>query len=173
MKKKVTYYLIWEQQIGKREEGGIHSGDYLLKDGRWIPDEEMVVMDHLAGFDKTEREDSQYHLGTTSVLMEIEEIPEEKAIQLINQQILSVLKEKWKEEFKEKKKEWNKAPGWPAKLVETNFILNGIEYSLYPADLGLSDDNWDEGFMESIQYDLKRDLEEYGAKKVYNLGFLD
>ena len=103
----------------------------------------------------------------------MEEISEEQAILLINQQIIDILKNKWKAAFKAKKEEWDKNPGWPAKLVETSFKLNGKSYSLYPADIGLTDDGWDQGFMESIQADIERDLEEYGATDIYNLGFLD
>ena len=73
----------------------------------------------------------------------------------------------------EKKAEWDKDPGWPAKLVETRFVLNGIEYTIQPQDLGLTDSCWDQGFMESFQGILRKDLEAAGATKVYNLGFLD
>ena len=39
--------------------------------------------------------------------------------------------------------------------------------------LGLDDDCWDQGFMESIQSDIKKDLKEYGAYDIYNFGFID
>ena len=103
----------------------------------------------------------------------MEEISEEQAILLINQQIIDMMKNKWKAEFKAKKEEWDKNPGWPAKLVETCFGLNGKRYSIHPADIGLTDDGWDQGFMETIQSDLRKDLEAYGATDVYYLGFLD
>lgn len=90
-----------------------------------------------------------------------------------NEQIIFELKEKWKECFREAKEKWNQDPGWPAKLVSTTFVLNGVKYTIEPPDLGLSYDPWDQGFMESIQGDIRKDLEECGATDVYNTGFLD
>lgn len=31
----------------------------------------------------------------------------------------------------------------------------------------------EQGFMEIIQSDIRKDLEEYGSTDIYNLGFLD
>ena len=92
---------------------------------------------------------------------------------MINQQILDFLKNKWKTEFVKKKAKWDKNPEWPAKYVETRFKLNGAEYTLLPKDIGLTSDCWDQGFMESIQSAIKKDLEEYGAYDIYNFGFID
>ena len=75
--------------------------------------------------------------------------------------------------FVKKKAKWDKNPEWPAKYVETRFILNGAEYTLLPKDIGLTSDCWDQGFMESIQSAIKKDLEEYGAYDIYNFGFID
>ena len=91
----------------------------------------------------------------------------------INKMILDTLKQKWKTKFEAKKKEWDKNPGWPAKNVETEFSLNGINYSLFPDDIGLTYDCWDQGFMESIQAEITKDLEELGATDIYNTGYLD
>lgn len=104
---------------------------------------------------------------------EIEDIPEQEAIEMVNLQIIDGLKAKWKRDLAPKKKEWDKDPGWPAKLVETKFTLNRMNYSIGPKDIGLTDDCWDQGFMESIQCDLRKDLEKAGATDIYNLGFLD
>lgn len=98
---------------------------------------------------------------------------EEKAVQLINEQIICFLKEKWKKDMVSEKEEWDKKPGWPAKLVSTKFTLNGIEYKLGPRDIGLNDDCWDQGFMETFQGRMEKDLIACGATKVYNCGFLD
>ncbi len=92
---------------------------------------------------------------------------------MIDQQIIDSLIDKWKKELVSKKEERDKDPGWPAKLVKTQFTLNGNRYTITPKDLGLTDDCWDQGFMESIQGDLRKDLEEAGATDIYNLGFLD
>ena len=55
-----------------------------------------------------------------------------------------------------KEEKWDKEPKWPAKLVDTVFELNGIKYTIYFSDVGLSSDPWDQRFMESIQGERKR-----------------
>lgn len=87
--------------------------------------------------------------------------------------IIRKLYKKWKIQFAEKKMEWDRDPGWPAKLVETTFKLYGQEYSLGPTDIGLSSDPWDQGFMESVQGIMKKDLEKEGATDICNYGFID
>ncbi len=47
-----------------------------------------------------------------------------------NEQIIFELKEKWKESFREAKEKWDQDPGWPAKLVSTTFVLNGVKYTI-------------------------------------------
>lgn len=171
--KNTTYYLIWERTVAKREQRDEFYDDYLFRNGSWIKDENHVVMDHLVGYDLSEPEDSPYRFGSTDVLMEMDEISEEEAISIINQQVLSFLKTEWKDDFKKEKEEWGKSPKWPAKLVETTFKLNGIKYAIEPFDIGLSTDPWDQGFMESIQSDIESDLREYGATDIGSWGFLD
>lgn len=171
--KKAFYYLIRKKTIAKQEINGEGSYYYLLKEGKWVEDTDRVVWEHLWGYDPSEPEDSPYRFGSTSILTEMEDLTKEQAIQLINRQTLDVLKKKWKSDFAAKKEAWDKNRGWPAKYVETNFSLNGIRYSLHPTDIGLTNDGWDEGFMESIQADISKDLEEYGATDICNHGFLD
>ena len=171
--KKTVYYLIHDRVIAKREKDGDYNRDYILREGKWVVDSDHVIMDHLAGYDPSEPEDSPYRFGSTSVLMEMDEISLEQATLIINQQILDTLKDKWKVEFAAKKEEWDKKPGWPAKLVETKYTLNGLKYSLLPIDIGLTYDCWDQGFMETIQSDIEKDLKLYGATEIYNFGFLD
>ncbi len=91
--KKVVYYLIWERTVAKREKNEEYYKDYLFENGRWIKDEEHIIADHLIGFDPTEPEDSPYRYGSTSVLMEMDEISEKDAIRIMNQQILNLLRE--------------------------------------------------------------------------------
>lgn len=117
--KKTVYYLIHDRVIAKREKDGDYNRDYILREGKWVVDSDHVIMDHLAGYDPSEPEDSPYRFGSTSILMEMDEISLEQATLIINQQILDTLKDKWKVEFAAKKEEWDKKPGWPAKLVET------------------------------------------------------
>lgn len=90
-----------------------------------------------------------------------------------NNEKIEFLKEKWKKDFLKEKEEWDKKPGWPAKLVETRFRLNGEEYSIGPVDIGLTDDCWNQGFMESVQGMIKADLEKAGATDIVSLGFID
>lgn len=90
-----------------------------------------------------------------------------------NQKIIEFLIDKWKKDMVKGKEEWDKNPGWPAKLVETKFKLNGVEYTIEPKDLGLDDDCWDQGFMETFQGRMKKDLEQYGATDIYIFGFMD
>ena len=106
-------------------------------------------------------------------ITDYEDITEEEAMKLVADQTVKFLLEKWKKELVPKKEEWDKKPGWPAKLVETTFVLNGKEYSIKAPDLGLTDDCWDQGFMETIQGDMKKDLEELGAENIYSMGFID
>lgn len=86
---------------------------------------------------------------------------------------IAFLTRKWAEEFADEKAAWDMSPGWPAKLVVTTFELGGSKHSIKPTDIGLTDDCWDQGFMESVQGRIARDLEAHGAVNVRNLGFLD
>ena len=90
-----------------------------------------------------------------------------------DQKIVDFLIDKWKKDMIREKEEWDKDPGWPAKLVRTEFELNGTTYTIRPQELGLKDDCWDQGFMESFQAKMRADLEQYGATEIYNFGFLD
>lgn len=173
MKKNSTYYLVRKTMVAKREECGNQYEDFLFIKGRWVPDKDHVIMDHLVGYDPCEPKDSPYRIGSTSVLSEMKEISEKKAIAIMKPQILSSMKELWKNKFKNEKTEWDKNPKWPAKLVKTEFKLHGIRYTIYPSDIGLSTDPWDQGFMESIQSDIEKDLKEYGATDIFSCGFLD
>lgn len=168
-----TYYLLWERTVAKREQNEKLCEDYIFRDGKWVSDKDRIVMDHLVGFDPSEPEDSPYRIGSTDVLMEMAEISEKDAIEIMNQQILYILKEIWKTKVTEAKAEWDRSPGWPAKLVKTNYALNGIKCTIYPSDVGLSSDPLDQGFMESIRNEIEADLREYGATDIYSCGFLD
>ena len=97
----------------------------------------------------------------------------EESVRLANEQILDALREKWKNGFKEKREKWGEEVIWPAKIVRTTFVLNGIGYTITTKDLGLSDDGWDQGFMEYIQDDIGRDLEEVGATHINHQGMID
>ena len=105
--------------------------------------------------------------------MDIDEISEEEAVKVMNRQILDLLITKWNGEFREEKEEWDRHPGWPSKYVETIFTLNGAKLCLLPKDLGYTDNCWDQGFMETVQGRMKKDLEEYGATGILNIGFID
>lgn len=69
-----------------------------------------------------------------------------------------------------------KAHGWPAKLVETDFKLYGVERSIVADDLPESlkeGTPYLDGFFESIQRDIEDDLRSYGAEITYSWGFMD
>ena len=175
MKEKNTvYYMVWKTTVAKREEDEVYYYDHLFKNGKWVPDNNHVILDHLFGFDPSEPEDSPYRFGSTSVLMEMHEITEEEAVSAMNQQILDILKEKWKCQFMKKKEEWGREPcGKPANYAETRFKLNGITLSIRPEDIGLDTGSYEQGFIKSIQSDIEKDLKEYGAADIRNYGFPD
>ena len=164
-----TYYWIRVVRLGKKDENGY----FLFEKNQWVKDRKNYILDKLMGYDPCEPDDSPYKMDNLSIMDEVEEITEERAKEIMNRMIIDYLKEKWKKDLVEKKKEWDKKPGWPAKLVETEFTLNGSKYTILPQDLGLTDDCWDQGFMETIQGDLKTDLEANGATEVCNFGFID
>ena len=168
--KNTKYYFVVEKTVAKSDDTG---NIFLFKDGKWIKDEEAVFEDHPAEYDLSESKTSPRRFGRNCFLVEMEIISEEEAVLAVNQQIADDLKELWKEKFRKKKEEWDKAPIWPAKYVETVFRLNGIQYSIKPEDIGLEKDPWDEGFMESIQRDIEEDLKRYGADEIRSTGFLD
>ena len=103
------------------------------------------------------------------------EISENTAMEIITEQTIAFLKEKWESDFAERKDEWAKNPHWSSKLVETDFILNGIERSIVFQDLpeSLRSVPWGEGFFESIQEDIEMDLKAYGATITGSWGFMD
>ena len=73
----ITYYLIRERRLGKKE-----NGQYFLYDKtKWIPDDRKVIRDHLMGYDPCD--DSPFGFCSMSIMDEIEEITEEKAMEFI------------------------------------------------------------------------------------------
>ncbi len=77
--KDVIYYLIRERRLGKKDGGGY----FLYTDGTWVPDRKNVIMDHLMGYDPNDN--SPYGFCSLSIMDEIEEIPESRALQVMNQ----------------------------------------------------------------------------------------
>lgn len=90
MKRKLIstkYYLIFDRIVGKRElYSDCFSDNWLFKGGEWVPDNDFVIMDHLMGYDPSEPPDSPYAIGSTDVLMEMDEISEEQALALIEKE---------------------------------------------------------------------------------------
>jgi hypothetical protein len=103
----------------------------------------------------------------------IREISREEVIRCVNEQILTYLKNKWKDEFREAKARWNERPGWQALNVGMYFKLNGQECSLHPPDLGLEVDSWDQAFMENISYYIEKDLKLFGVTDFHKTGRMD
>jgi len=75
-----TYYMIRGRRLGKKEDEKY----YLFENGKWIPDVKNSISDRLMGFDPSEPEDSPYRMDSLSIMDEIEEISEEEAMQMIN-----------------------------------------------------------------------------------------
>ncbi len=62
---------------------------------------------------------------------------------------------------------------WPAKFVETIFVLGGEKWSLGTGAIGLDGDGWNQGFMETVQSDMEEDLKKVGATEIHSYGFID
>lgn len=163
---RVKYYevngIVIKREFGKR----IH--DCCFDSGRW---DEIIYW-------KSDPNDP------TSVPVNVEEvsdsdwdneISENMAMEIITDQTLAFLKEKWESDFAKRRDEWNKKPRWSAKLVETDFVLNGIKRSIVLQDLPelLRSVPWNEGFFESIQEDIETALKAYGATITGSWGFMD
>lgn len=168
--KQFTYYYV-------RHNGMLAKGCgfkyWIYQDGEWIRDRESIVFGLINGYDPYEPEGSPYAYGSTSVMDSIAEISYEDAMDLIAEKIIRKLIRKWKKDFKKEKEKWDENPLWPAKLVEVSFTFFGSRYTLYPKDLGIDDTPEGEGFMESIQKQLEKDLHEAGASEIESCGFLD
>lgn len=82
---KVTYYLIRDRIVARRESNGDSVRDRIFVDGEWVDDPGHKIMDHLMGFDPSEPEGSPYRFGNTDVLMEMDEISEKDAKRIIDQ----------------------------------------------------------------------------------------
>ena len=139
----------------------------------WVKDTKCIISDALMGYDPGEPEGSPYGIGSTSVMDELKRIDYDTAMQIIGDLTVQDLFEKWRNKFEAAKAEWDKKPRWPAKLVETSFCLYGTQYTITPDDLGWDKGSFDEGFMESIQKDLEKDLAEVGATEITSSGELD
>ena len=148
-----AYYYFKKEDIILRVVGG---NVFVYKDGEFVIDYSYRYM-----------RDEYLENG------ELVEIDHTQAYTLINDIIIDKLLEKWNEDFKGKKEAWNRSPGWPAKLVTTEFILNDIKYTLDSSDVCEGVNYWEDGFMETIQSALKIDLIKVGASYVRNTGFLD
>ena len=167
---KMNYYLLKDSGLVAK---GYSSTHWIYYDFSWHKDRESIVWSKLIGYDSSEPADSPYGIGSTSVMDEIEQISYETATIILAEQIITNLIHKWSEKFKEQKKEWDANPEWPAKLVETSFCLFDTRYTLKPEDLDFEEGPWYEGFVESIQKELEKDLAAVGATEIESNGFLD
>lgn len=167
---RMTYYLLKDSGLVAKGYSFYH---WIYYDFAWHKDTKSIVSNKICGFDSSEQEDSPYAFGSTSVMDEIEQISYEEAADILAEQIISNLLQKWSEKFRKQKEEWDKNPLWPAKLVETSFCLFNTRYTLKPEDLGFDNTPESEGFMESIQKELEKDLAAVGATAIESCGFLD
>lgn len=167
---RFTYYRV-------KYNGMIAKGDgldyWIYDEGKWIKDEESMISDMINGYDPYEPPGSPFAFGSTSVMDDIEEIPYEKSMDLIAKKTIKKLIRKWKKEYKEEKEKWDLNPLRQAKDVRISFTMNDSGYTLYPENLGFGKTAEDGGFMESILYQLVKDLEEAGASDISAFSSLD
>lgn len=77
---KTAFYHIMDLNLVGKEENFV---PYIYKDGGWAVDKEYILTDRLMGYDEFEPDDSPYKTGSTSILNLVEEVSEEKAMELI------------------------------------------------------------------------------------------
>ena len=169
MEENRSFYLMDNRQLGKKEDGNY----YLFKDGKWTADSRLVILGYQIGFDPSEPEGSPYAVGNSEIMDSIREITEQEAAKLAGKQLFEFLTAKWKNDFRERKAQWDRDPQWMAKLVSTVYDYEKIRYTVRPRHLGLKESSYDMGFMESVQDEMEKDLREYGASYVMSIGFLD
>ena len=169
--KETTYYLINGTTVGRRIRTDDTVSDSLFTEGRWGPDPMFLILRSLCDACRPQSERTENTGWDGDVTYGITQIPEKEAMELITDQTMDFLIGKWKKEYAEDKRNWDKHPGWFAKHVTTEFVLNGVRRRLTVEELGL--DRVYEGYFESIQKLLEKDLEEYGAVITASWGFLD
>ena len=170
--KDFNYYLMQDRGIVAK---GIYFDNWIFdfNSRSWVKDTKCIISDALMGYDPGEPEGSPYGIGSTSEMDEIKHIDYKTAMQFISDTIVQNLINKWKGKYAQAKAKWDKKPGWPAKQVSTSFYLYGKRYVLKPEDFGWDKTSFDEGFMESIQKELEKDLMAVGATEITSSGELD
>lgn len=80
-----AYYLIKDLNLVGKEEDYI---PYIFKNGEgWCVDSDRLLTDRIMGYDGDEEKASPYKIGNTDAIELIEEISEEKAMELIGKMI--------------------------------------------------------------------------------------
>lgn len=162
-KMRLNYYYLKDMGTVAK---GFRYQNWIYRNGEWVKDTKSLVWDKLIGYDPGEPEGSPYGIGSISVMSEIKRISYEEAMDIIGERIIRELIQKWSEKFQEEKKIWDQKPERPAKLVETSFCLFGTRYTIKPEDLGFEPGPEDEGFMESMQKEMEKDLADAGATEI-------
>ena len=168
--KKTRYYLM-NETVGRRLTEDDVICDNLFYECRWVPDWMFILRRNLHLAELREAGKAQDNGWDDDPGAGVRELTEREAMELITDQTMDFLIAKWKKEYAEDKKKWDLRPEWFAKFVTTEFTLNGVERRLTVDELGL--DHYYEGFFESIQLRLEKDLEAYGAVITASYGFLD
>lgn len=167
---RMTYYLL-------KDSGLVAKGDrfhqWIYYDFAWHKDRESIVWSKLFRLESSDQVNSSNDIGSTSAMDEIEQISYQEAADILAEQIITNLLQKWSEKFRKQKEEWDENPLWSAKLVETSFCLFNTRFTLKLEDLGFDNTPESEGFMESIQKELEKDLAAVGATAIESCGFLD
>ena len=169
---RMNYYLMNDRGILAK---GLNFENWIFdfESREWVKDRKSIISDALMGYDPGEPEGSPYGIGNTSEMSEIKRIDYDTAMQIIGDTLVQDLLEKWHSKFEAAKAEWDESPKWYSKYVETSFCLYGTRYTIYPKDFGLKEGPEDDGFMESIQKELEKDLIDVGATEIQHSGFLD
>ena len=168
---KSSYYLIGNDMIGKRDPKD--DSDWLFMDGKWNPDDEKIIEKLLNGEDLTKQSFKTFDPEVVELINDISNLEKTEAMEKITDQTIAFLKFQWADKYADLAKAWAENPKWYAKLVSTSFTMNGIRKELTPSDLDVDAGFEKDGFMESIQSELERDLRNYGAYDISSFGMLD
>lgn len=168
---KSSYYLIGAGMLGKRDPK--NNSDWLFIDGKWTLDDEKIIEKLLNGEDLTKQSFNTFDPEVIEILNKISSIEKTEAMEKITDQTIAFLKFQWSEKYADLAKAWSENPKWYAKLVSTSFTMNGIKREITPSDLDVDAGIEKDGFMESIQHELEKDLRDYGAYDIFSFGMMD
>ena len=169
---RLNYYLLNDKGLLAK---GLYFDNWIydFEHREWVKDKKCIISDALMGYDPGEPEGSPYGIGSTSVMDEVKHISYETAMQIISDMIVQDLLENWHFKYEGAKAEWDATSRKHAKPVVLTFCLFGTLYTIKPKDFGWKEGPSDDGFLKSIQKELKKDLKKAGAIDIGILNDLD